>query len=870
MASNSLGTLTLDLIAKIGGFTSGLDQAERASKKSADEIQKNIESIGVTSYAVGNTLGQYLKQGIDAIAGAFPALIENAAKFQDIADKTGGSAQGFAAFATSAAVADVGIQSIADASTKLSKNLIGVSDDSKAAGAGLQALGLNISDIQKLKPDEQIKAIANAFGNFADGAGKAAVAQQLFGKSGAELVKFFKDYTENGGDVTILTDQMIAQADDFSDAQKRARTEFGLYASALATQALPAITAFTTAVTDTIKQVAGLGDQTDALGRNQGVAIFAEGAINKLAFVVDAAQGVAVVFSRLGEFIGASAAAAEAKLKGDAAGLAAIRSAYNDSLDASQFHSVQDAYKKALADQKEFAKQKAINDAAAPSKPALVPTLPSRAKGGGGKDDPTKKLLDNDLAAFRAQGEQAKELLAERNKILDLYNSQGLLSVKDYYAALQGNLDEATKAQAKSYDDQIDALKKFQTQASKQTDVADAQGKINKLEEDKAKLYRASGTASLESSIKQVQAQKAISDAFNEVNAKILEFNGNLRAAAEIRFDASNEKLLKQAIAEGNDETVKRIGLLKQYTLAQADITKATDAFSLAQGDLSIQEDRITIAQQRGTMSEIQALTASGDARKAAVAVMQQELDALLAINDAVRTPQQNQAIERLKLQLDQLKASVDPLGDKINGIFGDAAGSAFSDFITGAKTAKEALKDFANQVFKSFADMIAKDLGKQLFSSLFGGGSSNTDAGGIGGLLSGILGGSSKSSGASSGGGLSGLLGGLFGSGGGAAAASGGDPLGAFIALNGFASGGFTGAGAANDPAGVVHKGEYVLTAAQTQKIGVANLDRGNFGGGTVVQIHQTFAPGATRQTTDQAAMAAGNAARRATARNG
>ena len=33
MAGKSLGTLTIDLVAKVGGFVSGMDKAERASAK---------------------------------------------------------------------------------------------------------------------------------------------------------------------------------------------------------------------------------------------------------------------------------------------------------------------------------------------------------------------------------------------------------------------------------------------------------------------------------------------------------------------------------------------------------------------------------------------------------------------------------------------------------------------------------------------------------------------------------------------------------------------------------------------------------------------------------------------------------------------
>lgn len=57
MASRSLGTLTLDLVAKIGGFESGMDRAartadkktreiERAAKARAKEIEKAFEGIG--------------------------------------------------------------------------------------------------------------------------------------------------------------------------------------------------------------------------------------------------------------------------------------------------------------------------------------------------------------------------------------------------------------------------------------------------------------------------------------------------------------------------------------------------------------------------------------------------------------------------------------------------------------------------------------------------------------------------------------------------------------------------------------------------------------------------------------------------------
>lgn len=52
MASKSLGTLTLDLIAKVGGFVSGMDQAERSSEKWRKQVEKDAEAVGA---AIGKT-----------------------------------------------------------------------------------------------------------------------------------------------------------------------------------------------------------------------------------------------------------------------------------------------------------------------------------------------------------------------------------------------------------------------------------------------------------------------------------------------------------------------------------------------------------------------------------------------------------------------------------------------------------------------------------------------------------------------------------------------------------------------------------------------------------------------------------------------
>ncbi|HGN2354291.1 TPA: phage tail tape measure protein [Pseudomonas aeruginosa] len=73
MASRSLGTLTLDLIAKVGGFTGPLDQASRKAQKSFNEIK-------VSAIAAGEVVGRFAGDFIAGIPGAMKQLATGTAQ----------------------------------------------------------------------------------------------------------------------------------------------------------------------------------------------------------------------------------------------------------------------------------------------------------------------------------------------------------------------------------------------------------------------------------------------------------------------------------------------------------------------------------------------------------------------------------------------------------------------------------------------------------------------------------------------------------------------------------------------------------------------------------------------------------------------
>lgn len=240
-----------------------------------------------------------------ALAGgmvAFDRLIKQAGDFQDMAEKTGDTAENFASLAVAAGTAGVQMDAVVGASVKLTKNLTGVDDESKAAGAAIAALGLNMQAFKNLRPADQLEALAKAFDGFEDGPEKTATAIALLGKSGAEMLPFLKALAEEGGRQNILTAEQIRLADEYSDAQGKMRAALGLHAQAIATEALPAMKEFGTFVASLAK------DQEFAATASDLLKGAMSGAITVFQTIAVVASDVGFVFKGVGREIGAIAA----------------------------------------------------------------------------------------------------------------------------------------------------------------------------------------------------------------------------------------------------------------------------------------------------------------------------------------------------------------------------------------------------------------------------------------------------------------------------------------------------------------------------------------------------------------------------------
>lgn len=685
MASKSLGTLTLDLVAKIGGYTAGLDKAEKEAQKRAKAIQNAFDQAAV---GVGVAFGAIAAAGAGLAAG-FQAAITSLGNFQDLAEKTGASAEGLASFSIAAGIAGTSIDEIANASVKLTKNLTGVDDESKAAGAAIAALGLNLQDFKKLAPEDQIDEIAKALGNFEEGAGKTAVALDLFGKSGAELLPFLKALNEEGGRQVIITQEMIEQADAYSDAQAKATAQLKVYAQVLAAQALPYVTAFTGALTDTIKEVLGLDKGTTDLANNKGVQDFAENAVRALGFVVDAVDGLIRTFEAAGKGLGGLAASAASALSGDFRGAGKILSELGGDLDAILNREL---FSSKLNKRLNDIKNGVATAAASASRPTL--NYAGRQTGGGGRGgaakDPTAEA-QRYLESLQKQLEKTTELTVQEQALRDI--QMGRL----------GQVTSAQKEQILAVAGQIDALK------------------AQKKAEEDMKKYK---------------------EAVDKVNLSLLEMQGNASEAAAIKFDQENSALYLLFSQKGDDEMKRKLDYLKQLTVAAAQFAQEQQKVGKVQSDLDRAESRIQRDIELGTSGQIDGLVKLGEARQKAVAGMKESYAEFqkLQASGVQFTSDQKRSMEQLKNEIEDLSTRLDPLAEKFNNDFANKFSDAFGSIIDGSKSVKDALKDMINSFISDLAKLAAQDVFKSLIS---GGGSATGGAGfNIGSLLSSIFGG--------------------------------------------------------------------------------------------------------------------------------
>ncbi|WP_414446859.1 phage tail tape measure C-terminal domain-containing protein [Burkholderia sp. 22PA0099] len=140
-----------------------------------------------TALSIGAFIG-ILAIAAHATYAAAEALAEYGETIEKIAKTTGLSTSSIQQFGFAAGVVGVSTKDASSALKDLEKAQNEAIHGNHDAAAAFKALGISQAELKSSSPDEILLKVADAFASAKDGAGKAAVANQLFGASGAELI----------------------------------------------------------------------------------------------------------------------------------------------------------------------------------------------------------------------------------------------------------------------------------------------------------------------------------------------------------------------------------------------------------------------------------------------------------------------------------------------------------------------------------------------------------------------------------------------------------------------------------------------------------------------------------------------------------
>ena len=216
--------LSLRLGADASGFKRGLDEATGATKQlggASRDLTGREKALLAATVALAAGIGIYMKKAIDAADAA-----------SKLSEKTGISTERLTGMRLTAELAGTSVDSMAKGFKKLQKGLFeGVTEGIGPTKDSLDAMGISLVDAEgAMRSSEAVVAdIADTFALMENGAAKAALAQDLLGRAGVDMIpllnqgseavkRLHQESVEMG---RVWSEETAQSAEDFNDAITR-------------------------------------------------------------------------------------------------------------------------------------------------------------------------------------------------------------------------------------------------------------------------------------------------------------------------------------------------------------------------------------------------------------------------------------------------------------------------------------------------------------------------------------------------------------------------------------------------------------------------------------------------------------------------
>lgn len=272
MASRSLGQLTVDLVAKTGMFEAGMDRAARLADRRSRDISKAINNglKGALGSVAAFTTG--LVGGLLSAQAAFEGFmnaVNNADRLDELSSRLGISTEQLSAWGYAAKLSGTDLESLTGSIQKFSKTVAAAADANSRQAELFASLGINVKDAAGNLRDveELLPEVADKFRALNNDTTETALAMELFGRSGAELLEFLNkgsagidELGEQARDLGgIIDTETAAAAAKFNDELDKLRVVVNGLFTQLARELLPELTKLVQEFTNSAKKGEAFG-----------------------------------------------------------------------------------------------------------------------------------------------------------------------------------------------------------------------------------------------------------------------------------------------------------------------------------------------------------------------------------------------------------------------------------------------------------------------------------------------------------------------------------------------------------------------------------------------------------------------------------
>jgi len=230
---------TVDGLASVEGLERGLNKLDRQ----ATGLQGNFGRLRGIAGGLGSALGSVVPAiGLAGLAAFGKRSIDAADNLNDLNQRTGVAVETLDKFGKAANDSGSSLDEVAKAMGKLAKGIV---DPASKASEALKSIGVSSTDAQgKIRGVDAIMLdLADKFSKMPDGVQKTALAMELFGKSGSNIIPMLNEGKDALNEYSATIDgKMAAAADKFNDSINKVTSSISGPFNQAVTALLPTIT----------------------------------------------------------------------------------------------------------------------------------------------------------------------------------------------------------------------------------------------------------------------------------------------------------------------------------------------------------------------------------------------------------------------------------------------------------------------------------------------------------------------------------------------------------------------------------------------------------------------------------------------------